>query len=378
MEIRTYNTISELVSIGDAWNRLSEREPRFVPSFSELRYELQASGCKFRVLAAIDKFQVIGIACFVYRNATKFYGISEMNLFRLSIKEVFLFGSCVLGQVDECIIEMFLRLIINDSDFDLLDLGFLIIDSPLYNVVTNLRGGVIVGRPRRNVEIQWLIKLPQTFEDYIRSLGSRTRRNEVREFKKLERQPAFEVHVIYRLDQIDNFLQDAEKISRLTYQWNYGPSARFCNDAATRERLVRFAKNEKLRCYIAYFDGHPCAFVYGEWNHRIYIGRIIGYDPKYAKGSPGTALTFWIIRDLIDNTECEFYDFGVGGYFEYKTRLGNTSLNCTRLQVGHLYRPYSFCLVALDKMLRSAKNLLSLVIGQDKLAHRARRLRRYG
>ena len=150
----------------------------------------------------------------------------------------------------------------------------------------------------------------------------------------------------------------------------------------TRERLVRFAKNKKLRCYIAYFDSQPCAFAYGEWRDRIYLLRQIGYDPQYASKSPGTALLLRTIGDLIDNTDCEFLDLGVGGYFEYKTRFGNTSLNCARLQVGYLYRPYSLFLIALDQILNSAKNLLSLVIGQGKLMQavhkqRVKRLRRY-
>jgi hypothetical protein len=280
--------------------------------------------------------------------------------------------------VDEYIFGKFLRLIINDWSFDLLELGYIIIDSPLYNVVTKLRGGLIVGKSRRNVAIQWLIKLPKTFADYTGSLGSSTRRSAVRQFKKLERQSAFTVHVIHRLDQIAKFLQDAEKISRRTYQWNYGPGARFYNDAVTRERLVRFAKEKKLRCYIAYFDGQPCAFAYGEWNHRTYLYRIAGYDPKYVSKSPGTALMLWMIRDLIDNTDCGVFDFDVGGYFEYKPRLGNTSLNCVRLQMGYPYRPYSFFLITLDQILNLAKNILGLFIGQDRLMQRAKRLRRYG
>ena len=276
---------------------------------------------------------------------------------------------------------MILRPIINNSNFDLLDLGYIITDSPLYNVVTKLQGGIIVGRASRNDQIQWLVKLPKTFEDYTRSLGRRTRKNSIREFRKLERQSAFKVHVIHRLDQINEFLQDAEKVSRLTYQWNLG--ARFCNDAMTRERLVRIAKNQKLRCYIAYFDGQPCAFAYGEWRYRSYLLRQIGYDPRYARKSPGTALLLRTIGDLIENTNCEFLDLGVGGYFEYKARFGNTSLNCVRLQVGCLYRPYSLFLIALDQLLNSAKNLLSFVIGQGKFMqsvhrHRVKRLRRCG
>src|SRR5436305_739384 len=137
MEMLIYKCLSELATIGDAWDRLSELEARFVPSFSELLYELETSASKFRVLVAVDGSQVVGIACFVYRYTKKPYFVAEINLFHLPIKEVSLFGSCVLGR-DEHVIEMILKLILSDSNFNLLDLGYIIIDSPLYNVVNKL------------------------------------------------------------------------------------------------------------------------------------------------------------------------------------------------------------------------------------------------
>ena len=105
MEILTYNSVSELATIGEAWDHLSELEPRFIPGFSELVYELETSKSAFRVLVAVDQSQVVGIACFVYGNTTKPYFVAEIKLFRLPIKVVSLFGSCVLGQ-NEYIIEM--------------------------------------------------------------------------------------------------------------------------------------------------------------------------------------------------------------------------------------------------------------------------------
>jgi Acetyltransferase (GNAT) domain len=297
-----------------------------------------------------------------------------MNLFRLSANKASLVGSCVLGQIDEVVIKQFFTLILDDSSFDLLDLGYVIIGSPLYNAVTKLRGGLIIGRARRKAQVEWLIRLPKTFDDYTQTLGPATQKNAVRNFKKLDQQPAFEVHVIDRFDQIDKFLQDAEIISRLTYQWNLGQKV--VNDETTRERLARLAKKKTLRCYIAYLNGQPCAFATGERNRRIFLYQIPGFDPKYADKSPGTALMLWIIRDLIDNTDCEFFDFGVGGYFEYKTRFANTSLNCERLEIGYLYRPYSVCLIALDQIINSAKNLIGLIIRRGKLLQRVLRLRR--
>ena len=173
MEVQIYTTTSGLATIGDAWDRLSAREPRFVPRFSELQHAIAISEVKFRALVASDESEVVGIACFIFRKSVKYYFVADINLFKLPINEVSLFGSCVLGRLNEHIIESFLIHIVSNSRFDLLYLGKIIIDSSLYNAVKKLRGRLIVGKASRQVEVQWLIKLPKTFNDYIKSLGQR-------------------------------------------------------------------------------------------------------------------------------------------------------------------------------------------------------------
>jgi len=67
--------------------------------------------------------------------------------------------------------------------------------------------------------------------------------------------------------------------------------------------------------------GQPCAFAYGEWSGRVYLYQIPGYDPKYAKKSPGTALMLGIIRDLIENTDARFSILESGGILNTKQDL---------------------------------------------------------
>ena len=132
---------------------------------------------------------------------------------------------------------------------------------------------------------------------------------------------------------------------------------------------MRFAKDGTLRCYMVYYNGQPIAFGYGEWNYRVYIYRTTGYDPRYYKKSPGTALLLWMICDLIDNTESQVFDFDVGGEFEYKTHFVNSSLNCLTLQVGRMYSPYSCFLIVLDGLLNRIKTAIRGLIGQGKFWH---------
>jgi CelD/BcsL family acetyltransferase involved in cellulose biosynthesis len=290
---------------------------------------------------------------------------------------VTLFGSAVLGQVDEQIAEEFLNRIIKDADFDLMNLGEIVIDSPLYKVVSRLRGGMIVNRVLREDSTRWLIKLPESFDEYLKSLGAQTRKKDVGKFRKAEQQGPFDVHVISRPDQVAKFLEDGEKVSRLTYQWNLGQ--RLYNNESNHRRLTRLAEKGLLRCYLLYVEGEPRAFGYGEVSHGVYLYQASGYDPQYIKDSLGTALMLWMIRDVITNTDCKVFDFGMGGNYEYKPRYGNTSVNCAWIQAGRLYQPYSLLIVALDQALNVSKNLATALIGKGKLMQRLKRAtRRYG
>jgi Acetyltransferase (GNAT) domain len=370
MEILDYRNDGDLQALEAAWNRLCGREPRFVPPFSEIK------GSKFRLLVAADNDDIVGMACFVYHDTKKLFTVAERKLFALPVKTVWLLGSCILGQLEEDVIAKFLTMIISDSHFDLIDLGEIIIGSPLHKVAAHLNG-TIASRVSRKNATHWLIKLPSAFEDYVRSLGSATRKKDVNNFKKLERQSTFDVHVIHRSDQVEAFLQDGEKLSRLTYQWNLG--RRLYNDAPNRQRLTRLAEAGVLRCYILYLHGKPCAFSCGELSHKVYLYESSGYDPKYADESPGTALMLWVIRDLINNTDCQLFDFGMGGdrnrNYGYKPRYGNTCLDVCWIQLG-LYRPYSLLIIGLDYMLNLAKNFAAPIIGDGKLMKRLKKASR--
>src|SRR5215467_12969860 len=249
MEILDYRNDGELQALEAAWNRLCGREPRFVPHLSEVK------GSKFRLLVAIDNDDIVGMACFVYCDTKKLFTVAERKLFALPVKTVWLVGSCILGQLGEDVIAKFLTMIINESHFDLIDLGEIIIDSPLHKVAARLKGTIVSKASRKNAT-HWLIKLPSAFEDYVRSLGSATRKKDVNNFKKLERHSDFDVHIIHRSDQVEAFLQDGEKLSRMTYQWNLG--TRLWNDEANQKRLTRLAEAGLLRCYILYRFGRPC------------------------------------------------------------------------------------------------------------------------
>lgn len=379
MQIESYNTLLELESLKEDWTRLSAQKPHFVPSFSEMRHELSATGADFRVLVARDNAEVKAIACFLFKDGVKQYGMATRQLFAFPVRSVYLFSACVLGCPSEQTVQRFFQIIIETSRFDLIELGQILIDSPLYRAVKSLPG-IVAWRILRKDEIRWLIDLPGSFDEYLSMLGWRTRRDVQRYSRKVERE-APEFRVIHQPKDVPDFLREAEQISRLTYQWKLG--IRLRNDKATLDHFVRLANAGTLRGYLLYIQGRPCAFAWGELSQGKFAYRAIGYDPQYSKLSPGTVLYTWLIRDLIENTDCRVFDFGGGGEEGYKSRLATVSLSCVRMQAAKIYRPYPFFLFAIDQALLLAKSsmmgLLESVAGRGLLGRRLKSLLRpYG
>jgi len=373
MEIVCYNKYSDLDALEEAWNNLGKQGLYFVPSFSELRYQLKGREGQFRLLVAIDNSQIKAIACFTYGDAIRHYEIASKKLFRLPIQIVTLFGSCVLGEPSENIVRRFFHCAIEGSNFDLIDVGEIFIDSPLYRAATSLNEFIIAWRGTRRNRLWWFIRMPGSFEEYIASLRETARAHITRDCKKFEKEEP-EFRIIQSPDEVENFLRDAEKISRLTYQWKFGYGV--YNDENTRQELIRLAESGSLRCYIVYLQGNPCAFGWGKLIYGRFSFQRTGYDPRYRKLSPGTALMIRMIQDLIENTNCKVFDFLWGGEDGYKSRLGNVSVSCASIQVAKIYRPYSLLIVLLDQTLNLAKTLVGLIIEHGPLKKRLRSMRR--
>ena len=337
--------------------------------------QLQGGGSKFRLLTVVNNSKVEALACFIYEDAKKFYHIGSTNLFSLPVKTVKLFGSCVIGEVCESVIQQFFQIIIKEGDFDLINVGYSFLNSPLYKAVDSLPNAV-TWQVSRKKHLWWLIRLPASFEAYIASLPERTRKHLVRDCRKFERECP-ELRVMRQPDEVDFFLRDAGEISRLTYQWklNYG----IRTDEIGHEHLRRLAERGQLRCYISYLQGEPCAFGWGDLSNGKFHFRETGYSPKFRKFSPGTALMMRMIKDMIENTDCRVFHFQWGGEDGYKSRLATEGHLCTSVQVAPRKKPYPLLIVLLDRSINLAKNSIGLVVESGPFKARFRSvLRRRG
>ena len=289
-----------------------------------------------------------------------------------------LFGASILGVVDSRIVNAMLGAVSALFKFHVVTLGETPIDSPLYASLNELQRHYLVAELSRKRSRRWLIRMPTEFDAYMMSLGAKSRQNIRREMRQLERNHACVFQVVRDIDEVEPFLVAAESISRKSYQWNVGQ--RMINDEPSRQALTRLADRRELRSFLLTLDGVPCAFMRGKLVGGIYEFETAGFDPAFAKASPGAVLLIWAVKELIEHSACTVFDFGQGGDdVGYKARFGNESHECTALQLGARSNPYTWLLFGVQKGLFLTLNAANKLIGNGAFRTRIKRaLRKYG
>ncbi len=169
-----------------------------------------------------------------------------------------------------------------------------------------------------------LIALPAGahFEDYLKTLGSKTR-EDVRRTRKNFSVKAGKTVMITRYtrpEQADELAATLAQISRKTYQYHLlGLGLE-----NTPERVAHFraaASNGWLRAYVLWIGSIPVAFGLGYRRGQTYYGHHVGYDPAISKLQPGVYLHMEVMADLLADGICRF-DFMPGDNL-FKQRLSN-------------------------------------------------------
>lgn len=197
--------------------------------------------------------------------------------------------------------------------------------------------------------------------------------------RKLHKDFTVELEVITQPDQIARFLRCGEALSRMTYQWHVGQ--RLVSDAANLAHYRILADQNRMGCYLMSLDGQPPAFLRGTVEGKLYHYETPGFDPTFGNTSIGTVLLLRAVQDLIDNTSCTVFDFGIGAdETGYKSSFGLWSVACRSYAVVVLNRPRGLALLLGQGGLNVAKNAAN---GPSRcnegLRHRMKTsLRKYG
>jgi CelD/BcsL family acetyltransferase involved in cellulose biosynthesis len=165
------------------------------------------------------------------------------------------------------------------------------------------------------------ISLPKTWEEFLPRLSRKMREAVPARRRMLEKRYRPAVKCCTRAEELPQFLAELFRLHGLRWQ------VRRQTGAFTRSRqefyrrmASRFLANGWLDLRVLELDGVPAAAQFGFRYGGVYSYLQSGFDPAYARCSPGWVLGEIILRDMID-AGMRDYDF-LGGEDPYKVRWG--------------------------------------------------------
>jgi hypothetical protein len=123
------------------------------------------------------------------------------------------------------------------------------------------------------------------------------------------------------VESLEDVVRDIEGIARKTYQRGIGVG--FSSSPETVARLKMECQRGRLRVYVLYIENSPAAFWLGTISKDTLHSDFMGYDPDFAKYSPGMYLITEVIAALCDASDQRVtrIDFGQGDA-QYKALFG--------------------------------------------------------
>ena len=167
----------------------------------------------------------------------------------------------------------------------------------------------------------------ESAEAFHQSLSTKVRKNLKWQAKKIVADYCGEVRLSSHRapSELEVVFTDVEEIAKKTYQRGLGVG--FSDNAENRARLRLEADKGWLHAHILYLGDRPSAF----WLSTAYKGTLhsnfMGYDPGFAKHSPGMYLVIRVIEELCTpngTNKLEQVDFGLGDA-QYKQVLASSS-----------------------------------------------------
>jgi CelD/BcsL family acetyltransferase involved in cellulose biosynthesis len=247
-------------------------------------------------------------------------------------------------------------------------------DSPLIAATASraLRSAGYRLLPHGEVKQRRVMALPESFEDYLNSLGRSTRQTLNRRHRKLAEEHDVKLEIATGLDQVEAVFEGAVEVSRKTYQWEREIGLN--ETERVRRGMEAAAREGRLRWYLLRCDGQPVAFMSGYLSGDRFIWPDLGFDPAWSDKAAGLVLQYLVIKDLIETMPgVRRYDCGTLDT-ENKRRLVKTTT-----EEHHLFlvptTPFGTALWSLTELIQGGTALAKrALVGYRHAAGLARRL----
>jgi CelD/BcsL family acetyltransferase involved in cellulose biosynthesis len=341
-----------------------------VPSFTDVLSVVTDPSVSLRVAALQDGDDITALALFVVCDTVRRFWLGEKVIARMRLRTATLFGSASLGTADTETSAAMLRSIASDRSIDLLVFADVPQTDYLYQTVTagGWRGPKAISHHRA---ARRLAVLPASMDEYWASLRPSTRKAGLRDLRMFERLgPVYQVFTTP--DEVMAFLDRAATLSAHTYQQQLGVGLE--NTERMRLHFARLAGEGRLRCYMASIDGADVAFVWGDLSHGKLYFRTTGFDPAFARYSPGKAILLAVVRDLIETRAATTFDFS-GRDMDFKERFSTATLPCANFVLSRWWQPRGVIAVALERAFAELRTLAPRLLGDKRLTQLKRVMR---
>jgi CelD/BcsL family acetyltransferase involved in cellulose biosynthesis len=172
------------------------------------------------------------------------------------------------------------------------------------------------------------------FDAYLARFSGKTRSTLRRKAKKLAEQSGGYTITEHRSpDEIERFLASALPLSARTYQARL-LDAGLPDSPAARNDMLALAEQDRMRCFLLHAGGQAAAYLSLPVMGKTLVYAHLGYDPDWARHSPGTVLQMEALERLFAEAEGRYrwFDFSEGDG-AHKQLFGTHSAACSSLIV---------------------------------------------
>lgn len=172
------------------------------------------------------------------------------------------------------------------------------------------------------------IDMRGSFEDYLARFSGKTRSTLRRKMRRLAEEvgSSLELSEHRTPAEIEAFLAEAVPLSARTYQGRL-LDAGLPEDEASRTAMLAKAGDGQMRCFLLRAQGKAIAYLSLPVESETLVYAHLGYDPDWARLSPGTVLQMHALDSLFAEQRFRWFDF-TEGEGAHKAMFGTDSVEC--------------------------------------------------
>lgn len=171
------------------------------------------------------------------------------------------------------------------------------------------------------------IDMSGSYEDYLARFSGKTRSTLRRKGRKLDKELGGYAITEHRTAaEVERFLEAALPLSAKTYQARL-LDAGLPDGAEDRAQMLAKAEAGDMRCFLLQAGSNPIAYLSLPVEGRTLVYARLGYDPDYARLSPGTVLQLEALERLFAEQRFGYFDF-TEGEGAHKAMFGTDHADC--------------------------------------------------